>query len=88
MLEQVAKRQPDLIDFQLWAKRLEDVRIEGEGEHFELFKSIFLGTHAALPGPQIWIPGNPDYPSHELHVSTGLPPAGVLHGGASGEVRS
>ncbi|KQM98010.1 ferritin-like domain-containing protein [Sphingomonas sp. Leaf25] len=76
VIAELRSREPDLIDFDLWLKRLEEVRIEGEAEHFELFKSIFLGTHSALPGPEVWTTGHPHFPSHELRVETGLPPAG------------
>ncbi|MBY9064949.1 2Fe-2S iron-sulfur cluster binding domain-containing protein [Sphingomonas yunnanensis] len=76
VMGELRNREPDLIDFNLWLKKLEEVRIEGEAEHFELFKSIFLGTHSALPGSQVWAPGSPQYPSYALHVETGLPPAG------------
>nr|WP_274602226.1 ferritin-like domain-containing protein [Sphingomonas sp. CFBP 8760] len=82
VLEEVRQRQPDLIDYGLWAKRLEAVMVEGEDEHFELFRSIFLGTHAALDGPQVWDPASPDHPSHALVVVSGLPPAGEAIGDA------
>lgn len=76
VLDQVQLRQPHLIDYPGWRKKLQDIRLEGEGEHFQLFKSLFDGTHPALPGPEVWDPANPDFPSHDLQVETGIPPAG------------
>ncbi|WFU25147.1 ferritin-like domain-containing protein [Bradyrhizobium sp. CB1717] len=78
VLDQLRMRQPDLIDYSVWQSRLEAVREEGEGEHFALFRSLFEGTHPALPGPQIWDPSNPNYPAFDLSVTSGLPPAGEV----------
>lgn len=76
VLDQVELRQPTLIDNPTWRTKLQDIRLEGEGEHFALFKSLFNGTHPALRGPEVWNPASADFPSHELEVKTGIPPTG------------
>lgn len=78
VLNQVRVRQPDLVDFDMWQSKLAVVRDEGEGEHYQLFRSLFEGTHPALPGPDIdiWDRNHPDYPAFELSTTSGLPPAG------------
>ncbi|WP_108516993.1 ferritin-like domain-containing protein [Bradyrhizobium algeriense] len=76
VLDQLRMRHPRLIDFGLWQRRLEEVREEGESEHFEFFRSLFDGTHPALPGLEVWDPANRDYPAFKLFVTSGLPLTG------------
>jgi aerobic-type carbon monoxide dehydrogenase small subunit (CoxS/CutS family) len=77
VLELLREHQPDLIDYDHWEQRLAVVRDEGEIEHFELFRSLFDGTHPALPGdPGIWNTAHPQHPVTALRHETGLPRSG------------
>lgn len=52
-----------------WLTKLEEIKREGEDNHFQFFKSLFLGTHAGFKGVKnIWSlpPGDPAYPSLPL----------------------
>jgi hypothetical protein len=70
-------REPGRLDYSYWERRLEVLRQEGETEHFELFRSLFEGTHPALPGdPNVWDPNHPEYPVVALRHESGLPRSG------------
>lgn len=69
-------REPTLIEYDVWRARLAEVREEGEDEHFHLFRSLFDGSHPALPGVDVWTDGHADYPSHPLKAVSGIPPTG------------
>lgn len=53
-----------------WARRLEEVKGEGEQDHFDLFKQLFMGTHPGFGGRAVWdlAPDHPDYPSRPVPV--------------------
>lgn len=77
VLQLLQQHRPDLIDYSYWESRLDVVRQEGETEHFELFRSLFDGTHPALPGdPDIWDPARDDCPVIPLRHDSGLPRSG------------
>jgi hypothetical protein len=62
---------PDL-DLSEWPDRLNAIKGQGEKEHFEFFKSLFLGTHPALAGiSDVWdLPqAHPNYPALCLPVN-------------------
>jgi hypothetical protein len=64
-----------------WVARLEAVKSNGEVDHFLFFKSVFMGTHAALSsagGVALWQkqPDDPAYPSVPLPTN---PSALKLH---------
>lgn len=57
---------PRFPDVAKWTQRLSDIKGEGEHDHFEFFRSVFLGTHSAFPaGLDVWAldPTDPRYPS-------------------------
>src|SRR3990167_863366 len=61
-----------------WLAKLEEIKREGEDNHFLFFKSLFLGTHEGFKGHQnIWTlaPSDPAYPS--LPLARHLPALGV-----------
>jgi Ferritin-like len=66
-LEDVAGDPPPRFpDLATWTQRLSDIKDEGEGDHFEFFRSVFLGTHSAFPaGLDVWALDSADarYPS-------------------------
>lgn len=76
VLGQLEVRDPSIIDYDYWRTRLLEVMIEGESEHYALFRSLIEGTHPALPGPEVWQEDHPDHPSKPLSVTTGLPRPG------------
>jgi aerobic-type carbon monoxide dehydrogenase small subunit (CoxS/CutS family) len=76
VLDLLQEEEPALIDYPYWKSQLAEVREEGESEHYLLFRSILEGTHAALPGPEVWNSNHPDHPVIALHVQSGLPAAG------------
>jgi hypothetical protein len=77
VLALLQEREPDRLDYELWQSRLDLLREEGESEHFDLFRSLFDGTHAALAGAHdLWSPASPDHPAVALNFASGLPPAG------------
>jgi hypothetical protein len=57
-------------DLEGWARRLQEVKDEGEQAHFELFKQVFMGTHPGFGGVAVWDlpPEHPDYPALPLPV--------------------
>ncbi len=56
-------------DLAAWAEEFERIKDEGEAEHFEFFKSLFLARHDGFASvPQIWNLSidDPAYPVHPL----------------------
>lgn len=52
-----------------WLAKLEDIKREGEDNHYQFFKRLFLGTHEGFQGRAgIWslAPDDPAYPSRRL----------------------
>ncbi|MFW5333111.1 ferritin-like domain-containing protein [Hydrogenophaga sp. ZJX-1] len=55
-----------------WLAKLEEIKREGEDNHFLFFKRLFLGTHEGFKGHQnIWslAPNDPAYPSLPLAIN-------------------
>ncbi|EWS64655.1 Ferritin-like protein [Hydrogenophaga sp. T4] len=55
-----------------WIAKLEEIKREGEDNHFLFFKSLFLGTHEGFKGHKnIWslAPNDPAYPSLPLAIN-------------------
>jgi Ferritin-like len=63
-------RQPGVPKMDSWVTKLEQIKEEGEVDHFKFFKSIFLATHPAFGGNQnVW-----ERPvSHPAYPSFGIP---------------
>jgi hypothetical protein len=80
LLQEVKETVPNLtIDYDYWTLVLREIQQEGEEEHFELFKSIFLGMHPAMQDVKdVWsLPlSHPDYPAYHLPVN----PSAVIDG--------
>lgn len=57
-------------DLAQWVTKLELIRGQGEADHFELFKDLFLGVHEGFEGHDVWSlsPDHPDYPSLAVPV--------------------
>jgi rubrerythrin len=56
-----------LSDSASWVTRLEQIRGQGEHDHFLFFRSVFEGTHPAFGGIDVWKDANADvYPSRNL----------------------
>jgi hypothetical protein len=59
-------------DLKTWLPKLAQIQREGEEDHFEFFKRLFLGTHEGFKGhPAIWSlsPNDPAYPARPLPVN-------------------
>jgi hypothetical protein len=68
----IADPPSGLGDLSGWPARLEQIRSQGEGDHFRFFRQVFLGTHRGFGGrPDIWsLPrGDPAYPAFPLPVN-------------------
>jgi hypothetical protein len=55
------------IDVTRWSERLEQVKSEGENEHFRFFRSVLEGEHPGFGGrSHVWDlpPAHPDYPAY------------------------
>ncbi len=77
VLQLLEKREPQRLPYADWYARLDLLREEGETEHFDLFRSMFQGTHPALPGGQaIWNRDHEDHPALPLRHISGLPRSG------------
>ncbi len=58
-----------LPDLEMWKVKLEDIKGEGEVDHYQFFRNLFMGRHAGFAGhPDIWSlsPGDAAYPSFKL----------------------
>lgn len=73
LLREVVARDPGLLDdVDRWVAEIAAVRHEGESEHFELFRNIFLGHHAAFDGvgdPWNLPPFDADHPSLPVAIN-------------------
>ena len=67
LMEQVIKAPPfALPDMTGHVRNLESIKTQGEGPHFEFFKSLFMATHSVFQNnPGVWDlpPNDPNYPS-------------------------
>ncbi len=70
LMQELVKSPPfQLPDLTLHIQNLEAIKTQGEGPHFEFFKSVFMATHSALKNnPNVWdlSPDDPNYPSLPL----------------------
>jgi Ferritin-like len=60
---------PGLPEVKPWIEKLEDIRSQGEHDHYEFFRGLFMGTNDGFKGhPDVWAlsPEHPDYPSVAL----------------------
>jgi Ferritin-like len=60
---------PGLPEVKPWIDKLEEIRTQGEHDHYEFFRRVFMGTHDGFNGhPDVWAlsPEHPDYPSVPL----------------------
>ena len=60
---------PRLPDLKPWIEKLEEIKTQGEHDHYEFFKRVFMGTHDGFNGhPDVWAlsPEHPDYPAIAL----------------------
>jgi hypothetical protein len=60
---------PGLPEVKPWTEKLEEIRAQGEHDHYEFFRRVFMGTHDGFNGhPDVWAlsPEHPDYPSVAL----------------------
>lgn len=66
LAEVAADPPPRFPDVATWTERLSDIKGEGERDHFEFFRSVFLGEHSAFASvPNVWAldSTDPQYPS-------------------------
>jgi hypothetical protein len=57
------------VDFAGWKNKLEDIKGEGEVEHYHFFRNLFMGRHEGFDQtPQVWSRrvGDPAYPAYQL----------------------
>lgn len=70
LLEQLHRENPDLLpDYEEWVEKLTDIMVQGEVDHFNFFKSLYLGKHTSFDKHRdIWsLPqDHEDYPSYDL----------------------
>lgn len=69
VFKEYASQFNELSEPQKWVDKLEAVKEQGEDDHFQFFKSVFLGTHPAFNGNlEVWdLPANsPHYPARRL----------------------
>jgi len=55
-----------------WVATLEEIKREGEEDHFRFFKQVFMGTHKGFGGhPDVWSlpPRDAAYPSYDLPLN-------------------
>jgi Ferritin-like len=99
VIDQIEKKkqtEPSYLSFitddpKIWTKiwtdmkdKLEKIRDEGTGPHFEFFKSVFLGTHVSLKDiPNVWSPN----PSDQKYPSVGLPTDPSAFKGSDNEIK-
>lgn len=69
-LQEVAAAPPSRFpDLALWTEMLTMIKGEGEDDHFQFFRSVFLGAHSAFPPDlDVWRldPADPRYPSFDV----------------------
>jgi hypothetical protein len=67
-----ATRDAGLPRLEPWIATLHDIKVEGEIGHFQLFKSVFTGTHEGFGGrADIWSRplADPLYPAYQLPIN-------------------
>ncbi len=60
---------PGLPDLQPWIEKLTQIKDQGEQDHYEFFRQVFMGTHKGFAGrPDVWAlkPEDPAYPTLAL----------------------
>jgi len=60
---------PSLPDLKPWVEKLTQIKEQGEHDHYEFFKRVFMGTHDGFNGhPDVWAlsPQHSDYPAIPL----------------------
>ncbi len=60
------------LELRPWIKVLDDIRRQGEEDHFKFFKALFMGTHEGFNGrANLWRlpPEHPEYPVLRLPVN-------------------
>ncbi len=68
----IAMSLPDVEDLTGYVPQLEAIRSQGETDHFEFFRDVFLGTHPALVGvPGVWdlAPTDARFPARQLPLN-------------------
>jgi hypothetical protein len=63
---------PDLPDFKPWLEKLEQIKDQGERDHYEFFRRVFMGAHEGFDGqPDVWAlkPADSAYPALALAVN-------------------
>jgi hypothetical protein len=58
-----------LPDLKPWIEKLTQIKEQGEQDHYEFFRRVFMGTHDGFNGhPDVWAlsPQHPDYPAIAL----------------------
>ena len=74
-----AARLPGLPDLKPWMEKLTQIKDQGEQEHYQFFRQVFMGTHKGFAGrTDVWAlkPEDPAYPALDL---TANPSAYVGH---------
>lgn len=68
LMSELEAQQPELIDYASWNAQITELKSEGETEHFELFKEIFMGVHPAFDMGDPWdlAPSSQDYPAYSV----------------------
>ena len=67
-----ASADKSLPDLRPWIKILYDIKRQGEEDHFNFFKKLFMGTHEGFKGrSNVWSlpPEHPAYPALQLPVN-------------------
>lgn len=70
--EILTSSDPNVVALKPWTGKLEAIQLEGEVDHFEFFKQLFMGTHKGFNGhPDVWglERDDPAYPALELPVN-------------------
>jgi hypothetical protein len=63
---------PDLPDLKPWIEKLEEIKEQGERDHYEFFRRVFMGAHKGFDGqPDVWAlkPNDSAYPARALAVN-------------------
>lgn len=64
-----AASTPGLPDLKPWIEKLTQIKEQGERDHYEFFRQVFMGTHKGFAGrPDVWSlkPEDPGYPALSL----------------------
>lgn len=70
--EYIASSKDEAEQLSPWIAKLEEIKRQGEDDHFDFFKQLFTGTHAGFRGKSaIWSlpPSDPAYPARPLPVN-------------------